>query len=83
MKRFLLIRNTDCARYPSYSTEDWFAAFETRQEAVDYATLDRGQRRWSDYRYYIVDLVELLETGIIPEGEHLEFLEKEIVGGKE
>lgn len=83
MNRYLLIRNTDCARYPSYSTEDWENVFKTHEKAVEYATLDRGQSRWARHRYYIVDLMELLETGVVPEGERLEFLEEEIEGGRE
>lgn len=83
MNRFLLIRNIEAACYPHYSTEDWENVFETYEEARAYAILDRGGKRWPSHRYYIVDLKELLETGVVPEGERLDFLEKEIKGGRE
>lgn len=75
MNRYLLIRNIEAAVYPSYSTEDWFGAFETQQEAVDCAILERGIAHQPSYRYYVIDLKELFEAGVIPEGKRLEFLE--------
>lgn len=63
MKRFLLIENIEAPIYGQYGTEGW-QLFETYAEAQDFA----WQRLKEGYplRHYIVDLLEVAETGVIP-----------------
>lgn len=68
MKRFLLIAGIN--HYPEAGTGDWVGLYETR-EAAENAFRHKNEKNGSLFLLYgwyrIVDLLEVVETGVIPE----------------